>query len=226
ANTVLGGDTAYGPWIYALGGGRVAADAATLARIRAAALKTADEIVLATASKRALRWGGNFGMPMLIGQQTTPWVLEGAVGYTLTKSADPEKAGRYLAGLYTTCDYFLGTNALNQTWMTGVGPRFPTHIFHLDAWYNGKDGRCQDGLIPYSPWRKGKDLGQGPWDSDWPNDTTYPAIDEWPGNERWFSNRCSPMGSEFTVHQNLGPSAAIFGFLCEEKAPHAPLSAK
>ncbi|HSI09031.1 MAG TPA: glycoside hydrolase family 9 protein [Rariglobus sp.] len=222
-STVLGGDTAYGPWIYTLGGGKGVADAATLARIRSAALKTADEIVLTTASKRALRWGGNFGMPMLIGQQTTPWVLEGAVGYTLTKNSDPEKARRYLAGLYTTCDYFLGTNALNQTWMTGVGPRFPMHIFHLDAWYNGKGGRYQDGLIPYSPWRKGKDQGQGPWDQDWPNDTTYPAIDEWPGNERWFSNRCSPMGSEFTVHQNLGPAAAIFGFLCAEPAPsHSP----
>ena len=61
-----------------------------------------------------------------------------------------------------------------------------------------------------------KDQGQGPWDVDWANPTAYPHIDKWPGNERWFSNRCSPMGSEFTIHQNIGPAAAIYGFLCAE----------
>jgi hypothetical protein len=41
------------------------------------------------------------------------------------------------------------------------------------------------------------------------------GIDAWAGNERWFSNDCSPMASEFTIHQNIGPAAAIFGFLCQ-----------
>ena len=75
---------------------------------------------------------------MLVGQQTTPIVLEGAVGYTLTRATEPERARAYLAALYTTCDYFLGTNTLNQTWVTGLGPRYPTQVFHMDAWYNGK----------------------------------------------------------------------------------------
>jgi endoglucanase len=187
-------------------------DAMLYNRLRAAVLHTADESLLVTASKRALRWGGNFYFPMLIGQQTTPWMLEGAVGYTITRKSDPAKARQYLAALFTTADYFLGTNALNQTWITGVGPRFPTEVFHMDAWYNGK-GTYHPGLIPYSPWRKEKDQGQGPWDADWPNKTVYPAIDQWPGNERWFSNRCSPVASEFTIHQNIGPAAAIYGFL-------------
>jgi hypothetical protein len=72
-------------------------------------------------------------------------------------------------------------------------------------------------LIPYSPWRKEKDQGMGPWDAAWPHSTLYPGIDAWPGNERWFSNRCSPMASEFTIHQNIGPAAAIFGFLCQDE---------
>src|SRR4028118_475559 len=122
------------------------------ARIRASVLHTADATVIETPSKRALRWGGNYSMPMLIGQQTTPWVLEGAVGYTLLKKANPAKARQYLGALYTTCDYFLGTNALNMTWVTGLGPRHPVHVFHMDAWYNGK-GRMHPGIIPYGPWR-------------------------------------------------------------------------
>ncbi len=158
---------------------------------------------------------------MLVGQQTTPIVLEGAVGYTLTRATEPERARAYLAALYTTCDYFLGTNTLNQTWVTGLGPRYPTRVFHMDAWYNGK-GRPHPGVIPYGPWLKQKDTGVGPWDSDWANPTAYPAIDAWPGNERWFNNRCSPLSSEFTIHQNTGPAAAIFGFLCADRAPVKP----
>ncbi|MGC4042747.1 MAG: glycoside hydrolase family 9 protein [Armatimonas sp.] len=180
------------------------------ARLRAAILTTAEETMIKTLAKRALRWGGNFSFPMLVGHQTTPWALEGAVAYTLTNNKT------YLAALYTTCDYFLGTNALNQTWITGVGPRFPQQVFHMDAWYNGK-GKFHPGLIPYGPWRKQKDEGQGPWDSDWHNKSLYPPIDAWPGNERWFSNRCSPLNCEFTIHQNIGPAAAIFGFLCGKK---------
>jgi hypothetical protein len=152
-------------------------------------------------------------MPMLIGQQTTPWMLEAAVGWALTKRTDPQKARQYLAACYTTCDYFLGGNSLNMTWVTGLGPRHPNHVFHMDAWYNGRD-EFHPGIIPYGPWRKTRDLGAGPWDADWPNQTLYPPIDDWPGNERWWDNRCAPLNAEFTVHQNLGPAAAIFGFLC------------
>lgn len=218
ADTLLWEEPFYGPAVYALGNNetptaKTQRDAALLARMRAAILHTADEQLINTAGKRALRWGGNWWFPMLIGQQTTPWVLEGIVGYTLVRETEPERARQYLSALYTTADYFLGTNALNQTWVTGLGPRHPMEIFHMDAWYNGKE-KLHPGLIPYSPWRKVKEEGAGPWDADWGNKTIYPAIDEWPGNERWWNNRCSPMGSEFTVHQNIGPAAAIYGWLC------------
>jgi endoglucanase len=211
-STQVWDDKRYGPMVYCLSGGKAQNDPAIEQRIRAALLNTADQ-VLDTASKRALRWGGNWSMPMLVGQQTTPWVLELAVGHALARNSDPAKASQYLAAVYTTCDYFLGTNALNQTWVTGLGVRHVNDVFHMDAWYNGKD-RPHPGVIPYSPWRKQKDAGQGPWDQDWANPTAYPAIDEWPGNERWFNNRCSPTASEFTIHQNIGPTAAIFGYLC------------
>ncbi|HEY0867924.1 MAG TPA: glycoside hydrolase family 9 protein [Fimbriimonas sp.] len=195
----------YGPAVYALGGAGMP-DPDLLRRLRGAVLHTAD-LSLASTQRRALRWSGSFSMPMLIGQQTTPWAMELAVGYRLTGRKD------YLAAVYTTCDYFLGTNALNMTWSTGLGPRHPRHVFHMDAWYNGKDGP-HPGVIPYGPWRAQKAQGSGPWDHDWANKTVYPPIERWPGNERWFDNRCSPMNSEFTVHQNTAPAAAIFGFLC------------
>lgn len=212
ATTQLWDDRQYGPMVYALGGSKAEPERALQQRMRGAILATADAAV-ASAEKRALRWGGNWFMPMLVGQQTTPLVFPVAVGCTLVRKTDPAKAQRYRAALYTTCDYFLGGNALNMTWITGLGPRHPQHVFHLDAWYNGK-GMFHPGIIPYGPWKKEKNEGQGPWDVAWPHQTVYPPIDEWPGNERWFDNRCSPMNSEFTVHQNTGPAAALFGFLC------------
>jgi hypothetical protein len=182
--------------------------------MRAAVLATADALAIESAPKRALRWAGNWYMPMLVGHQTTPLALQVAVGYTLVRDSDPAKATRYLGALYTTADYFLGCNALNMTWVTGLGPRHPRQVFDMDAWYNGK-GEFHPGLIPYGPWRKEKSEGQGPWDVAWPHKTVYPSIDAWPGNERWFDNRCSPMNSEFTIHQNTAPAAAFFGVLCQ-----------
>ncbi|RYG21201.1 hypothetical protein EON82_19235, partial [bacterium] len=200
----------YGPAVYALG---TKGDPQLLTTVRAAILRTAD-LAHDTAQNRALRWGGNWGMPMLIGHQTTPWTMETAVARQIT--TDPAKRKVYTADLYTTCDYFLGTNALNQTWITGLGPRHPVNVFHMDAWYNGKP-TVHPGIIPYGPWRKQKEFGQGPWENDWANKTVYPAIDLWPGNERYFDNRCSPLSGEFTIHQNTAPAAAIFGILCAEK---------
>lgn len=210
--TLIWDDRRFGPMVYVLGGGPAKADPEGLRRLRSALLATADHVAVETPTRRAMRWGGNWYFPMLVGQQTTPMVLEGAVGYTLTRKDDPARARRYLASLYTTCDDFLGGNALNMTWITGLGPRHPNQVFHMDAWYNGL-GRFHPGLIPYGPWKKANDQGQGPWDVDWPNKTVHPPIDAWPGNERWFDNRCSPLNAEFTVHQNLAPAAAIFGFL-------------
>lgn len=218
--TILTDDRQDAPFIAALGGGKMP-DSEVRRRLRSAVLATADDLALSTVPKRALRWAGNWYMPMIIGQQTTPLVLPIAVGHAVLSRAreNPAKASDYLAALFTTCDYFLGCNALNTTWITGFGPRHPEHVFHMDAWYNGK-GEFHPGVIPYGPWRKEKDLGQGPWDVAWPHKTLHPPIDDWPGNERWFDNGCSPLNSEFTVHQNTGPAAAIYGYLC------APTSGK
>ena len=206
--TIYWGDQQYGLGLYALAAAK--ADPALMKRVRGAVLATANAHGLESASKRALRWGGDFNMPMLIGQQTTPLIPEVAVAMKLTEKSDPEKSRSYRSVLFTTADYFLGTNALNMVWMTGVGPRNVTQFFHLDFWCLSK---FPPGFIPYGPWRKEKPYGNGPWDSHWANKTAYPDIDQWPGNEMWFSNRNSPMSSEFTVHQNSGPAAAFYGIL-------------
>jgi hypothetical protein len=128
----------------------------------------------------------------------------------VAKTTNPAQAQQYLGILYTTCDYFLGGNSLNMTWATGLGVRHPNQVFHIDSWCLG----YHPGMIPYGPWRT--ETANPTWvtDHDWPNLTVYPAITNWPGNERWYDNRWSPMNSEFTISQTIAPSAAIFGLLC------------
>ena len=212
ANSNLWFADVYGPSIYALGNGPTPKDPDTLKRIEGAILHTADAS-LDAANKRALRWGGDMGMPMLIGEQTTPWIQGLAVGWKLTERSDPGKSRLYRGAMYTTCDYFLGTNPLNQTWVTGLGAQHPNYVFHMDSWYTGNPDPVP-GIIPYGPWRTEATPGPGPWHHDWANKSAYPGIDLWPGTERWFNNRCSPMSGEFTIWQNTAPAAAIFGILC------------
>lgn len=209
AGTMIWDRARWGPWIHVLGGGPGKYDADLVARLKAASLLTCKHAAIEVPSKRALRWGGNWAMPMLVGQQTTPWILEGMVGAAL----DPAQAAAYRASVVTTADYFLGTNSYNMTWVTGLGARAVKEVFHLDAWCNGK-GMLHPGITPYGPWKKDKATGTGPWDKEWPNPTAYPGIDEWPGNARWFENRCSPMNGEFTIHQNTCYAAATYGYLC------------
>ncbi len=214
------GDAAYPVMLYALGGGASNYSSTLRERMRSAMLATADEYGINTAAKRSLRWGGNFWMPMLVGQQTTPAVLEVAAGYVVARTSNPAKAVQFLAALYTTCDYFLGGNSLNTTWVTGLGPRHPNQVFHIDSWCLG----YHPGVIPYGPWRTGTATPTWVTDSDWPNLTVYPNITNWPGNERWYDNRWSPLNSEFTISQTIAPSAAMFGLLCAPglAAPAAP----
>ncbi|MCX7798816.1 MAG: glycoside hydrolase family 9 protein [Fimbriimonadales bacterium] len=201
----------FGPALLALPGWKSQPSPDTLATARTMVLRVADHS-LEAARQRAMRWGGNLWFPMLVGQQTTPHGMELAVGWALTRGADEAKAREYWTALHTTADYFLGCNPLNMVWMTGLGERHPVHVFHMDAWYNGK-GQPHPGIIPYGPWRKMKDLGDGPWDADWPNQTLHPKVDLWPGAERWYENRCSPLTNEFTIHQNTAPAAAVYGIL-------------
>ncbi|MEM6698860.1 MAG: glycoside hydrolase family 9 protein, partial [Bacteroidota bacterium] len=175
--------------------------------------QTADYYLLDNIDNRACRWGGNIYLPMLIGQPTTPLVFEGLMGYVLLRDKKPSKAANYWKYLHTTADYFLGTNPLNMTWISGLNEHSPKNVFHLDARYDDSDEPIV-GVIPYGPWLRQPFYSNiGPWDNHWSEKTVYPAIDEWPGHERWFSQRNVPLASEFTVHQNTIAGAVIYGAL-------------
>jgi uncharacterized protein YjdB len=197
------------------------------------ALNTADNTVFNATDKRACRWGGVYDMPMLVGQPTTPWVLEAIVAYELSGNI------KYKNAIHTTADYFLGTNPLHTTWVTGVGPRPAACGFHLDSRYN-HNWVVYPGFIPYGPWSMAYgytpftwtidgvsiDGGAGPWNKDWANFSQYPAMSEWPGHERWNSNIHAPMASENTIHQNTVFGGLTYGYVNSRQNTNAASARK
>jgi hypothetical protein len=214
--SVLRDEARWAPFVYLNMPDSLPVDADLETRLRDAVIATAD-MAASTSAIRACRFGGDFYMPMLVGQATTPMVFEVIMAYRLVKKDNPSKASEYLSCLYTTSDYFLGCNPLNTSWITGLGLRRPNRVFHMDSWYNGKD-EMVPGITPYGPWRdETTSTGMGPWDLKWPHESIYPVnINSWPGHERWFGNYTCPMNAEFTVHQNTVMNATLFGFLGAE----------
>ncbi len=230
-NTVTGSldqgkqDQLFGVWLYLLSWNQPR-EASTLTNVKTLISTSADRYLATAAESRACRWGGDFNFPMLVGQGTTPIIQAGIYGYLLNKS-NPIVGDKYNKYIHTTADYFLGTNPLNTTWISGVAERSPVGLFHLDWWYRDKADANNSypvlpGVVPYGPWRY-ENLGAlGWWNPNWAysdkegNPKIYPtSVNQWPGHERWFDMRVSPLSSEFTIHQNTVIAAFVYGFLTQ-----------
>jgi len=219
SSTNLSGEQRWAPFVLANLPENLETNGTLKNKAKQAIVNTANNQVN-TANKRACRWGGEFNLPMLIGQPTTPLIFEIIMAYHLVKNDDNNLANSYLSVIHTTADYFLGSNPLNTTWITGLGIKRPERVFHMDSWYNGKD-EMAPGITPYGPWRDEKGFtGQGAWDVAWSYKSIYPKeINSWPGHERWFGNYSCPLNAEFTVHQNTIYNAAVYGFLVGPSNP-------
>lgn len=186
---------------------------------------TTEFYLLSTAVDRATRWGGNFFFPMLVGHGTGPKVFEAVIGYAWLRDTKPSEAEEYLAYLHTTADYFLGTNPLKMTWITGFDKHSPKEIFHLDDRYSDNPN-IRRGIVPYGPWQRQElFFNMGPFNHNWPNKTVYPEIDKWPGHERYFGARYSPLTGEFTIEETNLNAAILYGALsgvssCSDQASY------
>jgi hypothetical protein len=77
------------------------------------------------------------------------------------------------------------------------------------------------GIVPYGPHRGDNNGWNGPWDADYARErAVYPPVSEWPGHELYFENRYCPITNEFTIHQNIAPAAAVYGYLAGAAAVH------
>jgi hypothetical protein len=179
--------------------------------IQDAIILLADTANVKTAEKRAYRMGFSWGFPIVVGQQTTPKVLESILAYEITKNP------KYFETVSTTADYMLGGNPMNKCWVTGLGDNPPRQLLHIDSWYDEHE-EMVPGLVPYGAYNMKSHRGgpgfNGPWDADLGRAVCYPDESQWPGHEMYFENRYCPITNEFTVHQNICIAAAVYGYLC------------
>lgn len=201
-------DEQWAVWAYLTAGRKTDRD--LRARLRAMALRWADDLNVTPAERRGFRAGWHWNVPTVIGFNTTPHVIESIIAYELTKER------KYLDVIQTTCDYMLGGNGLNMCWVSGLGHRYPKLFLHLDSWYDAEEEQIP-GVVPYavSAPQKPVDKWVGPWDTNMVWDKgVHPSWEKWPLHEGYVENRYCVMGNEFTVHQNIAPAAAVYGYLC------------
>ena len=162
-----------------------------------------------SADRRGYQYGNDWWYPIAWGAATRPRVFPVYMAYHV--SGDE----KYLAYVYTTCDYILGANPLNMCWITGLGEKHPKEVMHLDSWYYNQEKGMVPGIIPFGPTAYTDDSPDGPWEISWGQKTAYPDASQWPSHELYFDNRYCPPQNEFTVHNSIGPAAAAFGLLCQ-----------
>ncbi|MFM2387597.1 MAG: hypothetical protein RL660_2354 [Bacteroidota bacterium] len=216
---------AYGAFIYAFTKGIRPIDTPMYQNVLDMTVATADFNLVYFINNRACRWGGNFWFPMVAGQATTPYIFEAVLAYAVQKQVDSNLAKNYLKSIQTTADYFLGNNPLNTCWISGLGEQSPEGIFSLDGRYIGDSVQQRYGIVPYGQWTTQYTYGPyGPWNNAWPHKTLFPDYTQWPGHEKWYNNRYTPLSSEYTVHQTNANAAAIYGALSCKYNTSTPLN--
>ena len=172
---------------------------------------------------RSFRSGGNSSARALQGSATIPSAMPALVAWRITGNK------KYYNAAQTSADYALGGNPLNILWLTGLGDNPPKQIMNLDSYYDGIEDPIP-GIAPYGPcprcdWmtQPGDSCrGSGPWDNDYALDKVYPVSSSWPIHELWFDNPYSPPSAEYTVHQTVAPSAAVYGMLSQQGGKRKP----
>lgn len=206
-------DQEYAVWTY-LTTSQPTVDIELKALLKTAARNWADYYNLNPAAARACRMGFDFWLPTVVGLgATTPMVLPAIMAYELTD--DPV----YLDYIRTTCDYYLGGNPLNMTWVTGLGDRSPQEVLNIDSWFDGI-APVIPGIVPYGMQTPAFDDGaEGVWQSGFLKTSCYPTdATHWPIHELYFESRYTPITNEYTVAQNIGPAAAAYGYLTAKQA--------
>lgn len=166
--------------------------------------------ILKPVAERSFPVGFSYNFITFLGQATTPQVLPALVLYQITGDE------KYKSAALSSCDYYLGANPLDMTWVVGMGHLAPLQILHLDTWLH-PDRRTDfiPGTIPYGPtfYGGGWPRNNGPWASEFAMDRMYPGHGVWPLHEAFFNNRYAVPTNEYTIHQTTAPASAVYALL-------------
>lgn len=118
----------------------------------------------------------------------------------------------YLEALLRSAQFSAGANPMNMTMTTGLGHDYPRNPLHLDTRSTGQP--APSGITVYGP----LDLGASNQSvlARLQKESTPPAL-EWPVTESYFDIWTWVPVNEYTIHETLGQTAYVWGYLAARK---------
>lgn len=113
---------------------------------------------------------------------------------------------RFLTRLMEDVQYTLGSNPLNQTYLTGLGVRQPNEILNFDAEALG--GTPPPGLLIYGDYEV-----ESWWSDPHLQNSVWPGLEFIPLSESYQADFHHYMSSEYTVWQGMADFTYIIGYL-------------
>ncbi|MEM7698768.1 MAG: hypothetical protein AAF236_10225, partial [Verrucomicrobiota bacterium] len=121
---------------------------------------------------------------------------------------------RFLAALIGSALYSAGANPMNRIYTTGLGPleRQPSRPLHLD--YRRSGQAVPEGISVYGQSDPAMNYGFDAFAHQWYLNR-FGGVDskQWPTAEAYIDLGMWPAMNEYTVAQNLGPTAFVWGYL-------------
>lgn len=149
-----------------------------------------------------------------LGGQTLPGTAALVLAYKVTGKK------RYRDYHAVVCDYFLGGNPLNMTWMTGMGEKHPINILNVEyeQRWAPRGLEAPLGIVPYGPTAKSRQSSNN-WCYKIGNahNGCYPSSDQWSLAEMWWEWPGLVCVDEYTIHQTVGPSVFMYAALCDDQ---------
>jgi endoglucanase len=185
-------------------------DAALKQQARAAILALADV---------GLRFaeGNSFGItsvvpqlpPMAwVGYFSTPEMISAVLPRAHFLSGD----AKYLRGAVQAANFSAGANPENMAYTIGIGPHHPRAVLHVDSKASAQS--APKGITVYGPSDPAENYAFDTWVYTWfLNRSSVPNPRLWPASESYVDLPNWPSMTEYTVQQNIGPTAYYWGYL-------------
>jgi len=143
-----------------------------------------------------------------VGYFSTPEMISAVLPRAHYLSGDT----KYLRGAVRAANFSAGANPENMAYTIGIGPRHPRAVLHVDSKASAQP--APKGITVYGPSDPAENYEFDKWVYTWfLNKSAVPEPRSWPAAEAYVDLPNWPSMTEYTVQQNIGPTAYYWGYL-------------
>ncbi len=143
-----------------------------------------------------------------VGYFSTPEMISAVLPRAHYLSGD----AKYLRGAVQAANFSAGANPENMAYTIGIGPNHPRAVLHVDSKTSAQP--APKGITVYGPSDPAENYEFDKWVYTWfLNKSSVPDPRAWPASESYVDLPNWPSMTEYTVQQNIGPTAYYWGYL-------------